>query len=635
MAETGGIAWVKYTLIFIGSGAVGKTSLVNALISGHMGNPEKTVGIDIKEWKINRIRDGKTIKLNVWDFGGQEIMHATHKFFMTNRSIYVLVINPRIEDKQGDSELEYWLKLIQSYTKKEGVPIVVVTNKSETHKVDLAKETLKRKYPNIVNFIETSCVNSTGIDELKNTIKEAVKELKHIDEELPKTYFLVKENLENINQDYIQYFDYQKICKSIDRKFDEQSMKGLVRILHDLGVMLNYGEDRRLFETQVLNPEWVTNGVYQIITSEELLENKGVLTYDDISDILNKQRYPTFKERSYIIDIMERFELSFQLENKKESFFIPGAFPKDPPKIKWNYNSSDNIRFLYKYDVLPSSIISRFMVKVHRMISGEFYWRNGVVIFFENCFALIKADIQERKIFIEVDGVNKRSMLSLIREKFESLHHGFSGIDVSRFIPVELENKKVLISYDDLLLYEEAKEELIFIPSLKKKYSVINLLEGVEKRSKKQSKKTKLKNVFLSYSHKDEELKEKLEVHLKSLERQNLISPWNDRMIKPGDEWGEEIFNNLKKADLVLLLISPDFIASDFCYIKEMKEAINQHEKGKSIVVPIILRACNWHNTPFGKLQALPKDGFPVKSAASIDDSLNEIIIKISSLLVK
>ena len=91
-------------------------------------------------------RENNIFYMNVWDFGGQEIMHATHKFFMTKRSIYVLVINPRIEDNHGDSDLEYWIKLIKSYAAQ--VPIIVVINKCETHPITIEENTL----PKVISF---------------------------------------------------------------------------------------------------------------------------------------------------------------------------------------------------------------------------------------------------------------------------------------------------------------------------------------------------------------------------------------------------------------------------------------------------------------------------------------------------
>ncbi|MEM8715862.1 MAG: toll/interleukin-1 receptor domain-containing protein, partial [Cyanobacteria bacterium P01_G01_bin.4] len=120
--------------------------------------------------------------------------------------------------------------------------------------------------------------------------------------------------------------------------------------------------------------------------------------------------------------------------------------------------------------------------------------------------------------------------------------------------------------------------------------------------------------LFCSYSHKDEALRNQLETHLKLLQRKGYIDPWHDRRITAGDEWKEEIDTNLEQADIILLLISADFIASDYCYEKEMARAIERHNEGKARVIPVILRMTDsWEiNTPFGNLQALPKNAKPI-----------------------
>jgi TIR domain len=116
-------------------------------------------------------------------------------------------------------------------------------------------------------------------------------------------------------------------------------------------------------------------------------------------------------------------------------------------------------------------------------------------------------------------------------------------------------------------------------------------------------------SAFISYSHKDDRLRAELETHLKLLQRQRLLDVWTDRRIAPGSEWGGEIDENLQASELVLFLVSPDFVASDYCYDREMLTALQRHESGLARVIPIIVRDVDWHSAPFGKLQALPKDG--------------------------
>ncbi len=479
-------------LIFIGSGYVGKTSLINMLLTGSYNIMEdKTDGIEIREWTIRRGKD--EINLNIWDFGGQEIMHATHRFFMTSRSAYVLVINPRAEDKYGDSELEYWLKLIRSYA-GDSVPIVVTVNKCETHKADIPKGEIRDKYPNVIGFVETSCKEDIGLGNLRKTIRRAINHLAHIDDLLPQSYFEIKDLLKKRNDDYIQYNDYEQICQEIDPFFKKQSMKTLMGLLHDLGVMLNFGSnDRRLIGTQVLNPEWVTKGVYQIVTSARLIKNKGILRVRDIAKILNPERYPSERERFYIMDMMDRFELCYQMPDDRDTYFVPGAFPKDRPNIHWEHKTSEMLRFQYHYDVMPSSIMSRFIVKVHPFIRNRDYWRNGVVIKREGCYAFIKADPEETKIFIEITGRgSKRELLAFVRAQFDVIHARLPKINVECKIPVEASGKFVL-DYQDLLFYEEMGESTILVRALRKRLNIKELLNGIETEDERNISRAKAK----------------------------------------------------------------------------------------------------------------------------------------------
>jgi hypothetical protein len=132
-------------------------------------------------------------------------------------------------------------------------------------------------------------------------------------------------------------------------------------------------------------------------------------------------------------------------------------------------------------------------------------------------------------------------------------------------------------------------------------------------------------NVFFSYSHKDEEHRDRLETHLALLKRQGIIEAWHDRRIGAGTEWKAAIDANLAEAQIVLLLISPDFLASDFCYDVEVKRAIERHAAGATRVVPIIVRACDWESAPFAKLQALPKDAKPITKWSDPDEAWTDV----------
>jgi hypothetical protein len=139
--------------------------------------------------------------------------------------------------------------------------------------------------------------------------------------------------------------------------------------------------------------------------------------------------------------------------------------------------------------------------------------------------------------------------------------------------------------------------------------------------------------IFYSYSHKDWQHTLTLKKHLSLLQRRGIIEIWHDREIRPGDEWKGEIDRHLAEADIILLLVSADFLASDYCYEVEMKNAINRHEAGKARVVPVIIRPCDWHAAPFGKLQALPAEGKAIDTWNNPDEGYTDVAIGIRKIV--
>jgi TIR domain len=131
--------------------------------------------------------------------------------------------------------------------------------------------------------------------------------------------------------------------------------------------------------------------------------------------------------------------------------------------------------------------------------------------------------------------------------------------------------------------------------------------------------------VVLSYAHRDEKLREELNKHLSTLRRSAVIKSWDDRKILPGSEFGAEIDLRLTEAEIVLLLVSPDFMNSDYCYCREMRLALRRHARMQARVIPIIMRPVDWLKTPIGDLLALPKDGKPVTTWHRRDEAFLDI----------
>jgi hypothetical protein len=139
--------------------------------------------------------------------------------------------------------------------------------------------------------------------------------------------------------------------------------------------------------------------------------------------------------------------------------------------------------------------------------------------------------------------------------------------------------------------------------------------------------------LFFSYSHKDEELRNNLETHLAMLVREGAIETWHDRAIPVGDEIDKSVDENLERAEVILLLVSADFLASPYCYEKEMQRAMQRHEEGSARVIPVILRPCDWKTAPFGKLLAAPTDAKPITTWTDRDTAFLDVVRHIRAAL--
>jgi internalin A len=468
-------------VILIGHGAVGKTSLVRQLIDRNFKPDEtKTEGIDIRYWQITAREE--TVKLRVWDFGGQEIMHATHQFFLTERSLYLLVLNARKDE--GNNDVEYWLKIIESFGKD--APVLIIANKSDEHPLKLNRRHLQEKYPNIQGFFETSCKTGLGIDDLRKAIAQQITAMDHVFNELPQQWFRLKEQIELDNRDHIPYAEYERICNDQEIS-DRQERRDLIRLLHMLGIVLNFAEDTRLQDTSVLNPEWVTGGVYRILNDNLLsTKHKGMLNWQDLTRILTPKNkgdrdcYRETRDRQFILDMMQKFELCFPLDSNSQTpiYLIPELLDEEEPDTG-TWESTLNLEYHYK--ILFSSVISRFIVKMHHCISKRTYWRTGVILAFpEGNRAYIKADLADAKIFIRIDGNHntRRSSLAAIRNNFDNIHHSISALEVDERVPLP-DNPKVTVSYEHLINLEKRGKTDYSPEGSDRDYNIRELLDGI------------------------------------------------------------------------------------------------------------------------------------------------------------
>ncbi|HET6979017.1 MAG TPA: COR domain-containing protein [Pyrinomonadaceae bacterium] len=478
-------------LLVVGDGKVGKSSVVERLIRNTFNpNKQTTLGVEINdEMQILQSeikgRD-ETIKLNIWDFGGQEIQHSTHQFFLTTRSLYLLVVDARKGDQLNN--IEYWLKLIESFAGDS--PIIVVVNQIDQLKgqrpLNLDRKALQEKY-NIRDFVEVSCATGSGIAILKTAIAQEVEELKHVRDIWPSEWLSIKKRLKEMRADYIPVEKYFEICGE-ENLNDDDLRNSLLDMLHVLGTVIRFPGD-----TQVLNPRWVTQGVYALLTSSELVKAQGQFDLKDAGKILArlpeaKHHYPRHTHRR-LIDVMRHFELCFEFTDRPDHYLIPRHLHDNELDIPWDDTTA--LKFQYHYEVLPDAVVSRFITRMNQYITKQYYWKNGVFLHSGENRAKIKADLVDRKIFIAISGKEqtRREFLAVIRSAFDEINSNFK-IEIRQMIPVP-GYPEVLVSYKDLIVYEEMNEQEILISELRKKISVRDLLDGVEEANAREERRLK------------------------------------------------------------------------------------------------------------------------------------------------
>jgi internalin A len=461
-------------LILVGNGEVGKTCLVHRLITNKFLEDKITEGINISKWCIpSPDSENSLINLNIWDFGGQEIYHATHQFFLTERSVYLLRWNAR-KAKDFDN-IYYWLHTIEAFGGDS--PIIIVMSKMNVSDDDLNIKDLKSKFPQIKYDLKIDSKDGTGINILKERIRETAWNLPLMRASWVDSWYKVRENLEGLKEYWISYDEFCKICTL--EGLDNENINTLDGYLHQLGVILHFHDN--LESMVILKPEWATDAFYNILSSKSVFRREGVLLYSELHYIWNKETYPP-SIYSQLMDLMNKFELAYKLPEGNR-YLIPELLPKSTPEFTWD--EKDNFCFYYCYDYfLPSGIITRFIVRMHEDIEKKkndmpLCWREGVVLEFENSRALVEMKLDEKRIEIRIKGNNKREALGAICNNIDHINASIKKIKVSKQIPCNCsENCPQKYPYEGLVKAENEKLNTVFCFNSGKSVSVESLLYG-------------------------------------------------------------------------------------------------------------------------------------------------------------
>ena len=444
-------------LILVGEGAVGKTSLKQKLKANkiYVAKPNKTPsteGILYEPWDLKGcLVEGmkRDVRINIWDFGGQEVDHQTHQFFLSRNSFYVYVSNSRLSDAQ--SKFDYWLNIIHKLAPES--PILLVRNLFDNQQEPYRFKEWLKKYPEQISAkpITIDCTekDNAGVNEVLEYIKTKISELESVGKIWPKSYADIREDLEELvakGKNYIEETEYLDICTK--HEIDNEEARDLSRTLHSIGTILHYQDNKEaedLKDWVILRPEWVTKAFYRIVRNGDINLAKGKFNKDQLRAIWwkdegDKAKYP-LSIFNLLIDLMKAFDLCFQIGSKKE-YIVPQLLNEEENEIaKQQVEGDDVLRFEYHYsDVIPAGMISRFICKQHNNIPKDklgnyLYWRYGALMKHEETVALIEQPIGDKCIKITVKGTAKRELLAIIRNAFDELHVPLNNLKPEEVLP--------------------------------------------------------------------------------------------------------------------------------------------------------------------------------------------------------
>ncbi|MGB7086646.1 MAG: COR domain-containing protein [Phormidesmis sp.] len=326
-AEAGFVPLYEAKLILIGEGGAGKTSLARKIDSEdyELKKDEKsTKGIDVIRWDFPLPEDN-TFRVDIWDFGGQEIYHATHQFFLTKRSLYLLVADTR----QENTDFYYWLKIVELLS--DSSPVLIIKNEKQDRQCEIDEGLFKAQFNNLKDSFPTNLKDNRGLDKIKDAIRYHISTLPHVGQPLPKIWVRVRAALENYAQNCntITVEQYCDICQQ-NGFTDKAQMLFLSSYLHDLGVCLHFQDDKLLKRTVILKPEWATTAVYKVADSDTVRNNKGRFTEADTEEIWADSEYSELRDE--LLQLMMRFKLAYELSNQPGNYIAPQLLPVSKPK---------------------------------------------------------------------------------------------------------------------------------------------------------------------------------------------------------------------------------------------------------------------------------------------------------------
>ena len=446
-------------VLLVGRTGAGKTSLRYKLRNPDEKMPaenESTRGIDVETLQF-RLSDSGSFRMNIWDFEGQQISHQTHQFFLTKRSLYVFVVDQRTEK----ADVDYWFQIVELLGKES--PMMIFQNERRApgdpsgQICSLNFSGLRKRFghflckgehrANLDQVAKGKChkpAQLRAFTAFKDKLEVQLTVLPIVGTKLPRTWVHIRSAIETEarKRAHMPVEDFWSLCRDhgINSTQDQQDLS---QLFHDLGVFLHFrsadGRRTLLGQIVILQNEWATKAVYQVLKSEWLRDqNRGHFTIVDLRKIWTKSDYKVHTEE--LLELMIRFEICYKVA-ESEVYIAPQILPASPPPDYHFSNKARPVSMLrYSYDFMPKGLITRLAVRMHSLIAqGQtLAWKDGFVLEQNGVIAEVTETYGTREIHIRVSGQHSRRLLNAVAYEIDKLnraYHFSERIQVHKLLP--------------------------------------------------------------------------------------------------------------------------------------------------------------------------------------------------------
>ena len=426
-------------LLIVGEGETGKTTLSKKLLDPQyelkplesISSEKSTEGIDILQWQFEHL-DGNVFRVNIWDFGGQELYHATHQFFLTTRSLYILVVDSRRENPN----FYYWLNVVRLCSNNS--PVFIVRNEKQDRRCEIDEGLLRAEFKNLLcDQVRVNFADNRGLSSLETVIKKHIVALEGVDKPWPPSWMGVRNALENYSLNYITIGEYTRLCH-VNGISDKQEALYLSGLLHELGICLHFQREVGLKDYIILNPSWVTNAIYKVADYPKVQNDLGRFTREDLDEIWSARQYADMREELLALMQMGNFGICYPLRDRPDTYIIPSLLSAVRPTYSWDSNQNLTIR--YRYEFMPKGTVVRLIVEMHEFIELDpsitgVVWKMGAVFRYKDARAEVIENYNRRELLIRVVGVQRKTLLDWIRREIYKIHATYPNLDCEELIP--------------------------------------------------------------------------------------------------------------------------------------------------------------------------------------------------------